>query len=87
MKLGSYLKKEDTCFRVIVPIQERVVMSSHRLGSGDDLQSIGDFYGVYKSILSKIIKEFCRVVRKHLQPIYEQTPSESQFRILASRFE
>ena len=56
-------------------------MSSHRLGSGDDLQSIGDFYGVYKSILSKIIKEFCRVVRKHLQPIYVQTPSESQFRV------
>ena len=55
-RLGPYLKKEDTCFRVTVPVQERIAMSLHRLGSGDGLQSIGDLYGVHKSTLSKIVK-------------------------------
>jgi len=86
-RLGPYLQKEDTRFRVTVPVQERIAMSLHRLGNGDGLQSIGDLYGVHKSTLSIIVREFCRAVRKHLQPIFVQTPSESQFRVLASLFE
>ena len=46
-----------------------------------------DVYGVHKSTLSIVVREFCKAVRKHLQPVFVQTPSESQFRILASRFE
>ena len=86
-RLGPYLKKEATRFRVTTPMQERVAMSLHRLGSGDGLQSIGDLYGVYKRTLSKIIREFYRAVRKHLQPVFIQTPDESQFRVLARKFE
>jgi hypothetical protein len=41
-RLGSCTKKHDTQVRGIVPVQERVVMSFHRLGSGDGLQPIGD---------------------------------------------
>jgi hypothetical protein len=37
--------------------------------------------------LSKIVKEFCRAVRKHLQHVFIQIPSKSQFRVLASKFE
>ena len=28
-RLGPYLKKEDTCFRVMVPVQEMIAMSLH----------------------------------------------------------
>ena len=52
-------------------------MSLHRLGNDDGLQSIGDLYGVHKSILSKIVRKFCRAIRKHLQFVFIQTPSES----------
>ena len=76
-RLGPYFKKEDTRFRVTVPVQERVAMSLHRLGSGDGLQTIGDLYGVHKSTLLRIVREFCRGVRKHLQPVFVQTPNES----------
>ena len=81
------MRKNDTRFKVTVPVQERIAMSLHRLGSGDGLQSIGDLYGVYMSTLSKIVRKFCRVVRKHLQHMFIQTPSKLQFRILASEFE
>ena len=33
------------------------------------------------------MRKFCRVVIKHLQPIFVQTPNESQFMILTTRFE
>ena len=62
-------------------------MSLHRLGSDDGLQSIGDLYEVHKSTLSRIVREFCKAVRKYLQLVFIQTPDESQFRILARRFE
>jgi hypothetical protein len=86
-RLGPYLKKEDTRFRITVPVQERIAMLLHRVGSGDKLQTIGDLYGVHKNILSIIVREFCRDVKKYLQPIFVQTPSKSQFRILALKFE
>ena len=62
-------------------------MLLQRLGSGHGLQILGDLYEVDKNTLSKIIKEFCRVVKKHLQLVFVQTQIESQFRILVSRFE
>ena len=65
----------------------RITMSLHRLGSGDGLQTIGNLYGVHKSILSIVVKEFRRAVRKHLQPVFIQTPNESQFRVLGLRFD
>ena len=65
-RLGPYLKKEETRFRITVPVQERVAMSLHRLGSGDGLQNIGNLYEVHKSTLLEIVRELYRVVRKHL---------------------
>lgn len=53
-EVGSlFMKKRNICFRIIVPVQERVAMSLYRLGSDDELQSIGDLYGVHNSTLSK----------------------------------
>lgn len=75
--VGPYLKKEDICFGVIVPVQEKVAMSLHQLGNDDGLQNIGDLYEVHKSILTKIIKEFCRVIRNCFHPVFVQIPSLS----------
>ena len=64
-----------------------IAVSLHRLGSGNGPQSIGDLYGDHKSTLSKIVRELCRVVRKYFQSVFLQTANESQFRVLARRFE
>ena len=58
-----------------------IVMSLHRLESGDGLQTTCDLYGVYKSTLLILVREFSRAVRKHLQPVFVQTPSELQFKV------
>lgn len=67
--------------RVIVLMQERVVIALHRIGSGNQLQTIRNIYEVYKSTLSKIIRKFCRVVRKHFSTNFYANPSESQLRV------
>jgi hypothetical protein len=59
-------KKTTTCFRVIVLVQERIAVLLHELGRDDGLQTIQGLYGVHKSILKKIIRNFYRVVRKYL---------------------
>ena len=64
-----------------MPVQDRIAMSLHQLGSGDGLQTTGDLYGVYKNTLSIVMREFCRADKKHLHPVLVQTPSELQFRI------
>ena len=63
------MKKNATCFRIIVLVREGT-RPLHKLDSGDVLQIIRDLYEVNKSILSKIVKEFYGVVRKHLQQVF-----------------
>ena len=60
-RLGPYLKKKYQ-FSITVPVQDRIAMSLHRLGSGDGLQTIGDLYGVHKNTLSIVVREFCKTV-------------------------
>lgn len=53
-----------------------VAMSLHKLGNVDGLQSIRDLYGVHKSILLEIVKEFYKVVRMHLQLVFLKSLDE-----------
>ena len=62
------MNKKYVCFRSNVSVQDRVAMLLRRLGklNDDGLESIEDLYGIHKNTFSTIIKEFRRVVRKHL---------------------
>lgn len=44
-------------------------------------------YGVAKCTISGIVREFCKMVRLHLQKIFVQIPNENRFRVLARDFE
>jgi hypothetical protein len=86
-KLGPFLKKEQTHFRRPISVEERVAMSLARLGTGDGLRMVGEVYGVAEYTISGIVKEFCKMVRLHLQKIFIQTPNENRLGILAKDFE
>jgi hypothetical protein len=62
-------------------------MSLAKLGTGDGLHMVGEVYGVAECTISRIVKEFCKMVRLHLQKIFIQTPNENKLRILAKDFE
>jgi hypothetical protein len=62
-------------------------MSLARLGTGDGLRMVGEVYGIAECTISRIVKEFCKMVRLHLQKIFIQTPNENKLRVLAKDFE
>ena len=47
---------------------------------------IKEVYGIAEYIASCIVREFCKVVRKHLLRVLVQFPSELQFKVLAFQF-
>jgi hypothetical protein len=72
--------------RNAISVETRIVISLSRLGTGNGQLLIDDIYGVAESMVSIIVREFCKAVRQHLQRIFVQMPSESQFRVLAKEF-
>jgi hypothetical protein len=81
------LIKQQTHFIRPISVEERVAMSLARLGIVDGLRMVGEVYGVAEYTISGIVKEFCKMVRLHLQKIFIQTPNENRLGILAKDFE
>jgi hypothetical protein len=46
------------------------------LGNGNGLQLMGDLFGVSKGIILVIMREFCQMVRLHLQKLFVQFSNE-----------
>lgn len=86
-KLGLFLQKQDTPFRNSISVEIKIAILLTNLGFGNGKLLIGDLYGVVECTISKIVREFCKVVRQHLQWIFVHMPSESQFRVLTRKFE
>ena len=63
-------------------IESRVVMSLQRLGIGNSFCTMREVYGMDESIISKIVRNFCRLVKVYLQCIFMQFTSLAMFKIL-----
>jgi hypothetical protein len=81
------LIKQQTHFIRPISVEERVAMSLARLGIVDGLRMVGEVYGVAEYTISGIVKEFCKMVRLHLQTIFIQALDENRLRVLAKDFE
>ncbi len=87
-KLGSHLRKQHTSMRDPISVEDRVVRSLMKLGSGNGVQLMSDFFGVEaKGTISMIVREFCHMVRLHLRKLFVQFPTKPQFRVLSKEFE
>jgi hypothetical protein len=86
-KLDLFLKKKDTRMRAAISVETRIAVSLCRLGTGNRLLLVGEVYGIAQCTTSCIVREFCKVVRKHLLRVLVQFLSESQFKVLAYQFE
>ena len=62
-------------------------MSLQRPRTKNTLCTVGEVYGVAKSTILKIIRNFCRLIRVHLQGTFVQFSSPTRFRISAQEFE
>ena len=73
--------------RGTISVESRIAMSLQRLGTGNTLCTVDEVYGVAESLISKIVRIFCKLVRVHLQGTFVQFPNPARFRILALEFE
>jgi hypothetical protein len=48
---------------------------------------VGEVYGIVECTILRIVREFCEMVRLHLQKIFIQTLNKNKLRILAKYFE
>jgi hypothetical protein len=62
-------------------------MSLARLGTWDGLRMVEGVYGVTECTILGIVREFCKLVRLHLQKIFIQIPNKIKLRILEKYFE
>lgn len=72
-------KKEDTSYRQAITLEKRVAIALYALGSSAEYRSIANLFGVGKSTVCIIVKEFCMRVWIDLQPSYlNHLPLSSQ---------
>ena len=58
------MRKEDTYFRKTISIQKRVACALWRLSTENSYRVVSKVFGVGRSTISQIVKEFCKVLRK-----------------------
>ena len=81
------LNKKELPTRETISLETRVALSIVRLATGSTLQMCGELYGVHKSTASRIVREFCIAVRKHLKPLVIRKQTEETLRKIAADFE
>ena len=58
------MRKEDTYFRKTISIQKRVPCALWKLSTGNSYRVVSKVFGVGRSTVSQIVKEFCKTLRK-----------------------
>ena len=62
-QIGPLLKKENTRFRLTIPVKKRICCALYYyLGYQCELRTIGNLFGIGKSTAGQILHEFCATV-------------------------
>ena len=60
------MRKEDTYFRKTISIQKPVPCALWRLSTGNSCRVVSKVFGVGRSTVSQIVKEFCKIYARSL---------------------
>lgn len=77
------MEKQETHMRETIPIEKRVGMALYRLCSSAEDRTVANLFGVGRSTLNEIYREFCEVVIARLEDQFLRmiTPSEMETHI------
>lgn len=64
------LEKVDTNFRQSIPLEKRIAIALYALGSSSEYRTVGRLFGVSKTMVCKILHEFCAEAWRVLAPEY-----------------
>lgn len=75
-KLRPRLTRQDTTFRLALPVEKRVAVALWRLASNVEYRTISALFGVGKSTVCRCVRDMCHAIVALLSSVYLRAPSE-----------
>ncbi|KAL3049449.1 hypothetical protein OYC64_008829 [Pagothenia borchgrevinki] len=85
-KLRPRLARQDTSFRLALPVEKRVAVALWRLASNIEYRTISTLFGVGKSTVCRCVRDMCHAIVALLSSIYLRPPSEQEMEDSAQLF-
>ena len=67
-KMRPVLKRQDTNFRLCVPLKKIVAIALWKLATNGEYRSIGHLFGVSRTTVCRCVQQFCNAACKVLAP-------------------
>ncbi len=81
------MEKQDTNYRLCVPLQQRVAIAVWKLATNVDYRSVAHLFGVSRATACKCLKAFCSAMEDILWPEVMQFPNADTLQEMANYFE
>ncbi|XP_072314156.1 uncharacterized protein [Eucyclogobius newberryi] len=85
-KLRPRLARQNTTFRLALPVEKRVAVALWRLATNVEYRIISGLFGVGKSTVCKCVRDMCHSIVTLLSSQYMHTPSEQELEESAQLF-
>lgn len=85
-KLRPRLARQDTSFRLALPVEKRVAVALWRLASNVEYRTISTLFGVGKSTVCRCVRDMCHAIVALLSSIYLRAPDEQELEDSAQLF-
>ncbi|KAL1434676.1 hypothetical protein MTO96_011451 [Rhipicephalus appendiculatus] len=72
------MERQDTTMRRAVPLDKRVAVGLYRLASSAEERTIANAFGLGRSTVNTIFREFCAVIVRKLEPKFIRFPKRSE---------
>lgn len=77
-KLRPRLARQDTSFRLALPVEKRVAVALWRLASNVEYRTISTLFGVGKSTVCRCVRDMCHAIVALLSSVYLRPPTEQE---------
>ncbi|KAM9425660.1 uncharacterized protein KZ484_011775 [Pholidichthys leucotaenia] len=86
-KLRPCMERQDTTFRLCVPLRKRVAIALWKLATGSEYRSIGHLFGVSITTVCSCVQDFCAAAESLLVPELLHFPDEGRFTEMSAYIE
>ncbi|KAK5868906.1 hypothetical protein PBY51_009881 [Eleginops maclovinus] len=84
--LKPQLKRQDTNYRLCIPLQKRVALTLYKLAHACDYKTVADLFAVGVASVCRCVHEFCTAIIEVLKPQLVLTPNKSQLQEMEDFF-
>lgn len=68
------MRRSDTNMHQAIPLEKRVAIGLYRLATSVEDRTVANLFGVSRSSVNIIFREFCTVLLKHIEPQFVKFP-------------